>query len=190
MTNTVRRYSHTPIGTRRRKLASGECIEIPSLEDLCLAVMRENIDKIEYLGPYVSYEMFKPVMRQLPAEQLEKLECFNPHFHPESDELWKELVAGRWKAHADRLGSYESWKEKYISLHNDDESRLKSARSRLEDRMKEASNKRKTVMVEEIPRMVKRGRAGMVPGFGKVEVQKKALPPLMAKSLKMYKQRR
>ncbi|KAJ2448188.1 Elongin-A [Coemansia sp. RSA 2336] len=60
---------------------------ILSLKDLCVRTLRANIHRIGHLGITPRF-LISDVLEQCSAEQLERIEHFNPRIVPENDALW------------------------------------------------------------------------------------------------------
>ncbi|XP_012941984.1 serine-rich adhesin for platelets, partial [Aplysia californica] len=110
------------IGTKiqvRTQVYSGRkhgVTEVKSLYDLCMQVLIENIDAIDYVGG-IPYSILKPVLERSTAQQLYQLEDFNPHFLEDSDELWESLCHREFRG--SRPDEMESWRELYLRRHEE-----------------------------------------------------------------------
>ncbi|KAJ1743340.1 Elongin-A [Coemansia sp. RSA 1086] len=60
---------------------------ILSLKDLCVRTLRANVHRIGPLGTTPRF-LISEVLEHCSAEQLERIEHFNPHIVPENDALW------------------------------------------------------------------------------------------------------
>ncbi|PSN45204.1 hypothetical protein C0J52_07147 [Blattella germanica] len=61
---------------------------VPSLYDICVRVLNEHIDALEYTGG-VPYDLLKPILQHATPEQLKTLEYYNPYLIEDTGELWK-----------------------------------------------------------------------------------------------------
>ncbi|KAJ4444903.1 hypothetical protein ANN_06701 [Periplaneta americana] len=61
---------------------------VPSLYDICVRVLQENIDALEYTGG-VPYDLLKPVLQHATPEQLFMLEHYNPYLIEDTGDLWQ-----------------------------------------------------------------------------------------------------
>lgn len=95
--------------------------EIPSLHELCIRVMQENIDWLECTGG-VPFEILKPVLEKAKADQLATIEYYNPYILEESDILWRPHCTRKWKNKKPQ--EMESWRDMYERCTREDEEKL------------------------------------------------------------------
>ena len=93
---------------RARVITSGQ---VPSLYDSCLAVVRDNIEDLEFVPSHV-LQLLLPVLEKCTASQLERIEQYNPDLVLESDEMWKNHVQREFKDAEPE--EFESWRELYF----------------------------------------------------------------------------
>ncbi|BFZ21612.1 hypothetical protein BsWGS_24651 [Bradybaena similaris] len=85
--------------------------EVKSLYDLCMQVLIDNIDAIDYVG-IIPYSILKPVLERCTAQQLYQLEDYNPHFLEDTDELWEILCQRDFRGC--KPDEMEAWRELYM----------------------------------------------------------------------------
>ncbi|KRX65536.1 Eukaryotic translation initiation factor 2A, partial [Trichinella sp. T9] len=62
---------------------------IQKLFDMCIRVLSDNIDQLEFTGG-VPYSILRPVLSRASPQQLVKIEHYNPYLSIDLQELWKE----------------------------------------------------------------------------------------------------
>ncbi|KAH3710043.1 dentin sialophosphoprotein-like [Dreissena polymorpha] len=156
--------------------------EMHSLFDLCIKVLQENIDCIDYVGG-IPLSILAPVLEKCTADQLYNLEDYNPHFLEDSDYLWKRHCDREFKG--SKPDELETWRELYLRKLDEREHKLKSIRANITKHMAEAVPVKKTKLaymdnVAKPPREVRRqqarfGTSNMVVKGG--DGKKHSLPP-------------
>ena len=108
----------------RTKIFSGNsrANQIPTLKVMCFKMLTYNLDSIECVGD-VPFEVLRPVLEKANAEQLAKIEFYNPHLLENSDILWKTLCQRKYRSQ--QPVEMESWREMYERCKNEEEGRLK-----------------------------------------------------------------
>ncbi|XP_077285044.1 uncharacterized protein LOC143910440 [Arctopsyche grandis] len=96
---------------------------MPSLYELCVTVLQENISALEYTGG-VPYEIIKPVVDKATPDQLFTLEHFNPYLIEDTDPLWQSHCSKRFRNK--QRQEMESWREMYMRCCDEQEAKLKS----------------------------------------------------------------
>ncbi|CAG2063179.1 unnamed protein product, partial [Timema podura] len=61
--------------------------KVPSLYDLCIRLLIENIDAMDYTGG-VPFDLLEPVLKHATAQQLFTLEHYNPYLIEDTNQLW------------------------------------------------------------------------------------------------------
>ncbi|XP_077990595.1 uncharacterized protein LOC144444919 [Glandiceps talaboti] len=84
---------------------------VPSLYDTCMRVLCDNIDLLEDVGG-VPFDILQPVLERCTAEQLFRLEDFNPHFLEDTEDLWHKHVCRDFKGSIP--DEFETWREVYL----------------------------------------------------------------------------
>lgn len=110
----------------RTKVYSGNKVthlKVPSLFEMCIRVLQDNIDALEYTGG-VPYSVLKPVLEKCTATQLFTLEHHNPYLIEDSDELW-QLHCQREFRNKTR-DEMETWREMYMRCVDERNARLKA----------------------------------------------------------------
>ncbi|XP_036403131.1 elongin A, like [Megalops cyprinoides] len=93
-----------------------------SLHQQCLRAIRNNIDLLYEIGG-VPFEILEPVLERCTPEQLLRIEECNSVYIEETDHLWKTHCQRDFKN--GRLEEYESFREMYLRLSEERESKLK-----------------------------------------------------------------
>lgn len=84
-----------------------------------------NIDMLDYVGG-VPFYILKPVLEKCSANDLYRLEDYNPHFLEDSDYLWKNHCNKDFKT--SEREEMESWRELYWRKFDEREQKLKAIR--------------------------------------------------------------
>ncbi|NWV00892.1 ELOA1 protein, partial [Upupa epops] len=93
-----------------------------TLYEQCIRVLQNNISSLHEVGG-VPFEIIEPVLACCTPEQLLRIEEFNPAFTEETKYLWKKHCQRDFKNES--LLECESWREMYLRLFNQRESKLK-----------------------------------------------------------------
>lgn len=94
---------------------------VPSLFNMCIRVLQENIDYLECTGG-VPFDLLKPVLEWAKPEQLATIEYYNPYLLEESDVLWRPHCQRKWKNKQPQ--EMECWREMYERCTREDEEKL------------------------------------------------------------------
>ncbi|XP_054267864.1 transcription elongation factor B polypeptide 3-like [Macrosteles quadrilineatus] len=129
---------------QRTKVFSGSksgYLKVPSLFDLCIQVLRDNIEALEYTGG-VPYDLLKPVLDRATASQLFQLEHYNPYLVEDTDGLWK------FHCNKDFRGKepdeFETWRELYVRLLDERERKLEALKANITQSMAKSTPVRQT----------------------------------------------
>ncbi|GJQ74769.1 EloA [Trypoxylus dichotomus] len=110
----------------RTKVYSGnKCFfgTVPTLFELCLRVLQDNIDALEYTGG-VPYAILKPILDKATPDQLFMLEHHNPYLIEDTDEIWKFHCQKEFRNK--KREEMESWREMYMRCLDEREAKLKA----------------------------------------------------------------
>lgn len=151
---------------KRTKVYSGSKVfswtKVPTLVDICLRSLQENIDYLEYTGG-VPFEILRPVLERCTAEQLHSIEYYNAYLTEDTAPLWEHFVKKEFRSA--RRQEYESWKEMYMRCCEEREAKLEKLRTTIEGKRQDhLANSRKTKVafvnsVAKPPRNVARKQA-------------------------------
>ncbi|XP_026759766.2 transcription elongation factor B polypeptide 3-like [Galleria mellonella] len=110
---------------QRTKVYSGNKVmgKIPTLYEMCVHLLQEHIDALEYTGG-VPYELLKPVVDKATPQQLFVLEHFNPYLMEDTDHLWQKYCEKHFRKQ--QRHEMETWREMYIRCQEEQEHRLKN----------------------------------------------------------------
>lgn len=175
---TTSRKEKTAVYSGRR---SHYLTDVSSLQEMCVRILIENIDGIGYIGG-VPYMILKPVLERCTAKQLYTIEDFNAYLLEDTGELWKQHCMRTYRNQHPEAG--ETWRDLYIRLHDEQESKLKSVTRNISASMSKATPVRQTKLayvdsVVKPPRDVARKQAKHGTGLP-VNHTMKAGPPLKA----------
>ncbi|KAK6167682.1 hypothetical protein SNE40_021652 [Patella caerulea] len=99
--------------------------EMKPLFGLCMQVLIDNIDALDYVG-CIPYEILKPVLERCTVPQLLRLEDLNPHFVGDTEELWAIHCERDFKR--EQPDEMEAWREMYLRLQEEREVKLERLR--------------------------------------------------------------
>ncbi|KYM94289.1 Transcription elongation factor B polypeptide 3, partial [Cyphomyrmex costatus] len=114
------------IKNQRTKVYSGNKVgytSVPTLYEMCIRVLIENIDALEFTGG-VPYDILKPILERATCDQLFMLEHHNPYLVEDTDILWKYHCNREFK-NKERQ-EMESWREMYMRCLDEREAKLKT----------------------------------------------------------------
>ncbi|XP_050348964.1 transcription elongation factor B polypeptide 3-like [Nymphalis io] len=110
---------------QRTKVYSGNKVigKIPTLYEMCVHILQEHIDSLEYTGG-VPYDILKPVVDRATAQQLFVLEHYNPYLMEDTDHLWQKFCEKNFRNK--KRQEMETWREMYMRCQEEQEIKLKS----------------------------------------------------------------
>ncbi|KAL0117307.1 hypothetical protein PUN28_010274 [Cardiocondyla obscurior] len=114
------------VKNQRTKVYSGNKVgytSVPTLYELCIRVLIENIDALEFTGG-VPYDILKPILERATPEQLFMLEHHNPYLIEDTDILWKYHCNREFRKNERQ--EMESWREMYMRCLDEREAKLKT----------------------------------------------------------------
>ncbi|XP_011502248.1 PREDICTED: transcription elongation factor B polypeptide 3 [Ceratosolen solmsi marchali] len=167
---------------QRTKVYSGNKIgytNVPSLYEMCIRVLIENIDALEFTGG-VPYYIIKPVLERATPDQLFILEHHNPYLIEDSDPLWKFHCSKDFRTK--QREEMETWREMYMRCLDEREAKLKALTANIKQSIDKSTPVRSTKLayvdnVVKPPRNVLRKQAkyGTANSSSKVSDLKKKL---------------
>lgn len=133
----------------------------PSLYDICVRVLQENIDALEYTGG-VPYELLKPVLQHATPEQLFMLEHHNPYLIEDTGELWQFHCQREFRTK--QRQDMETAREMYLRCLDEREAKLKALTTNIQQSIAKSTPVRQTKLayvdsVAKPPRNVARQQA-------------------------------
>ncbi|KAL6266244.1 hypothetical protein P5V15_003103 [Pogonomyrmex californicus] len=114
------------VKNQRTKVYSGNKVgytSVPSLYEMCIRVLIENIDALEFTGG-VPYDILKPILERATADQLFMLEHHNPYLIEDTDILWQYHCNREFRNNERQ--EMESWREMYMRCLDEREAKLKT----------------------------------------------------------------
>ncbi|XP_034934228.1 transcription elongation factor B polypeptide 3 [Chelonus insularis] len=130
----------------RTKVYSGNksgYTSVPSLYELCIRVLIENIEALEFTGG-VPYYIIKPVLERATADQLFMIEHYNPYLIEDTDELWKFHCNREFRSKVRE--EMESWREMYMRCLDEREAKLKTLTANIKQSIDKSLPVRSTIM--------------------------------------------
>ncbi|RKP09814.1 RNA polymerase II transcription factor SIII subunit A-domain-containing protein [Thamnocephalis sphaerospora] len=112
---------------------------VPTLVEICQAVLRVNVHALTELGD-IPYELVEPVLVRCNAEQLLDLEDANPEVIDRTQALWEGLVAQAYPTAAHALRTRETppcWRKVYLRRKQHEQEKMDRLRMRFERRQQE-----------------------------------------------------
>ena len=191
---------------------SGYFGAVPSLHELCIHVLQENVDSIEECGG-LPYDVMKPVLERASPDTLSNIEECNVYLMEDTGELWQRFCKKNFPK--DEREEMESWREMYERCTTQREEKLDRLKMKVKDsydRVKSGEKKAKLAYVglnAKPPRNVMRAQAKNGTGLGVAtpigakaarpglnvmpgpsassQLKKPKIAPMMAKTLKMVR---
>jgi elongin-A len=120
------------IAKKRRQVG-----QIESLRNLCQKCLIDNRCKIKNVGE-VPRDLLLPVLERCSADQLWKIEGFNPGFILEDEFLWSKLFEADFPGSA-KSNNQISWREAYIQAKAEREKKLEGVTAKLKKSYDQAS---------------------------------------------------
>lgn len=102
---------------------------VPTLRSLALRICIKNANNFVSLGD-LAFTLVQPILQECSATQLARLEDQSPHLRPDTQEIWLQLVSGRFSGYSEKRDD-EDWRDVYQRLKLDEIERLKNATARL-----------------------------------------------------------
>ncbi|PNF41785.1 hypothetical protein B7P43_G02617 [Cryptotermes secundus] len=134
---------------------------VPSLYDICVRVLQENIDALEYTGG-VPYDLMKPVLQHATPEQLFMLEHHNPYLIEDTGDLWQFHCQREFRTK--QRQDMETAREMYMRCLEEREAKLKALTTNIQQSIAKSTPVRQTKLayvdsVAKPPRNVARQQA-------------------------------
>ncbi|XP_055604501.1 transcription elongation factor B polypeptide 3-like [Uranotaenia lowii] len=83
---------------------------VPSLYDLCIRLLQENIKLLDCTGG-IPFDILKPVLERVYAKQLKCLEEVNPYLLEDTDIFWEHHCKRLFRSQKRKEEKYESWRK-------------------------------------------------------------------------------
>jgi transcription elongation factor B polypeptide 3 len=125
---------------------------VPSLFEMCIRVLQENIEFLESTGG-VPFDILRPVLERAKPEQLCNIEYYNQYLIEESDVLWEPHCKRKFRTRK-RL-EMESWREMYERCTTEDEEKLSRLTQNIKQNQETTSNGVQKTMLAFVDSMVK-----------------------------------
>ena len=200
------RRNKTAVYAGTRRTASYDYV--PTLEELCLSVLKNNIHMIQYVG-LAPYHLIKPVLSKCSWQELKRIESYNRSLLEDTDELWKTHCKLEFRVMS--LKGAKNWRKKFFIELEKREKKLKKITKDIKKKAREeAEPVKKTMTINAIA--ATKGKSKMVPLIQNSVASKSSSTatamkatalqtrvaaikqppkkaPLMAKTIQMFKQR-
>jgi len=131
---------------------------VPSLFEMCIRVLQENVDFIENTGG-VPFDILRAVLEKAKPHQLRTIEYYNPYLLDESDTLWEPHCKKKFRMRK-RL-EMETWREMYERCTTEDEEKLSRLTQNIKQHQETTSNGVQKTMLAFVDSMVKPPRSVM-----------------------------
>ena len=124
---------------------------IESLRNLCQRCLIDNRCKIKNVGD-VPRDLLLPVLERCTADQLWKIESFNPSFILEDELLWSRLFEADFPGSV-RSNSQMAWRDAYIQAKAEREKKLEGVTAKLKKSYDQASEGENisTFLIQSVP---------------------------------------
>jgi len=96
---------------------------VPTLYDMCLRVLMENIDGLGFTGG-IPFDILKPVLERATADQLFTLENYNPYLIEDTDPLWEFHCNKEFRKF--KREELDSWRDTYMRCRDEREVKLRN----------------------------------------------------------------
>lgn len=110
--------------------------EVPTLYNMCIRLLQEHIDLIDYTGG-IPFDLLKPVLERATPDQLFTLENYNPYLMEDSDVLWEQHIKRNFRSQKRKEEECESWREMFIRCSEERESKLQSLMANIKQSQEE-----------------------------------------------------
>jgi elongin-A len=123
----------------RTRVFSGNRVQrsVPSLFEMCIRVLKENIDFLSETGG-VPFDILKPVLEHAKPDQLTNIEYYNPYIMEESDVLWEPHCKRKFRTR--KREEMESWREMYERCEREDVAKLNRLTKNIKHNQETTSN--------------------------------------------------
>lgn len=188
----------------KRSTGYGSDGKVPSLQDICIRVLQDNVTAIEECGQ-LPFALLKPVLERASPEVLFRIESYNPYLIEDTGAFWERFV-GKTFPRAERE-EMETWRDMYERCQGEREAKLSQLTVKFKDSYEREKTQAKTTKLAYVglnakpPRNIRAAQArngtagGSRPGIMPVvtapnpgsssAVKKPKVAPMMAKTLKM-----
>lgn len=138
---------------------------VPSLQELCLSLLKDNINIIESVG-LAPYHLIEPVLSKCTWTELKRIESYNPILLEETDQLWRHHCHQEFPSEdLSKYNSPRSWRKIFFRLLRAREEKLiKATRHVRKKTHHDAAPVKKTVTINAIALKSRSGKAcNMIP---------------------------
>ncbi|CAH0553196.1 unnamed protein product [Brassicogethes aeneus] len=129
---------------QRTKVYSGNKVTngiVPSLFELCVRILQDNLDALEYTGG-VPYSILKPILDKANPDQLYMMEHHNPYLIEDTDELWQLHCNKEFRLQ--KREEMESWRDMYMRCLDEREAKLKALTANIKQSQDKSTPVRQT----------------------------------------------
>ncbi|XP_025408380.1 transcription elongation factor B polypeptide 3-like isoform X2 [Sipha flava] len=141
--------------------------EVPTLHDLCVKSIKNNLDSLSYTGG-VPFEILEPILKYASPDQLYNLEHYNDYLIEDTGKLWEYHCQKEFRGKVPEKN--EMWRDFYIRCLEERETKLAKLRKKVNANQAASIPVRKTILAyvntaAKPPRVVAK-KTGKVPnGF-------------------------
>jgi elongin-A len=138
----------------RTRVFSGNRVQknVPSLFEMCIRVLQENIDFLTETGG-VPFDILRPVLERAKPEQLNTIEYYNTYLLDESDVLWEPHCKRKFRTK--QRQEMETWREMFERCTREDEEKLSRLTRNIKQHQEKADGVVQKTMLAFVDSMVK-----------------------------------
>lgn len=138
----------------RTRVFSGNRVQksAPSLFEVCIRVLQENIDFLESTGG-VPFDILRPVLERAKPDQLSVIEYYNPYLLDDSDVLWEPHCKRKFRTR--QRDENETWRDLYERCTREDEIKLSRLTQNIKQHTETTSNGVQKTKMAYVDQMVK-----------------------------------
>ncbi|XP_050433259.1 transcription elongation factor B polypeptide 3 [Adelges cooleyi] len=117
--------------------------EVPKLHDICVQIIKDNLDALEYTGG-VPFVILEPILKYATADQLYRLEQYNEYLIEDTGSFWEFHCKKEFRNKVPE--DDEPWRDFYIRCLQERETKLARLRQNINANQAASTPVRKTQM--------------------------------------------
>jgi len=153
--------NRTKVYSGRKTSAFSHDEKFPSLIQLCVHVLQDNVSRIDECGN-LPYDMLKPILERGKPDDIMRIEDYNPRLIEDTGELWERIVKRQFpKGEREEFESYREMYERLIQEREDKYNKLMGKFANSYQNRNANNRQTKMTFVDEVakpPRGVKRAQ--------------------------------